>query len=147
MITEAVARTADFGGFARLLGYSLSSTPLHPGSTMTLHTLWQIEAATPNPNKVFVHVLGAPKADGSPVYAQHDGEPCDDSYATTNWTVGDWLAADLTVDLPADLPAGVYTVQTGWYDSVSGARAPVSDDAGPHANEAVQLQQVEVAKP
>jgi len=53
----------------------------------------------------------------------------------------------LTLALPADLAPGAYTVQIGWYDSASGTRATVSGDEGPHANDAVQLQQVVVAQP
>ncbi len=147
LTTVAVTRSADFAGLVRLQGYDLSPAAPHPSDTLSLHTLWQIEDISPTAYKLFAHLLGAPKADGSTVYAQHDGEPCDDSYATTSWTVGDLLAADLTLALPADLAPGAYTVQIGWYDSASGTRATVSGDEGPHANDAVQLQQVVVAQP
>ena len=147
LTTVAVTRSADFAGLVRLLGYGIAPSLPHPGDTLILHSLWQIEDVSPTAYKVFAHLLGAPKADGSTVYAQHDGEPCDDSYSTTNWTAGDLLAADLTLDLPADLPPGTYTAQIGWYDSASGARAPVTGDEGPHANDAVQLQTVTVAQP
>jgi hypothetical protein len=100
--------------------------------------VWQIVQKTPTPDKNFIHLLGAPKADGSIVYAQRDSQPCDDTVATTGWTAG---------DLPADLPPGSYTLQTGWYDSVSGARAPITDDEGPHANDAVQLPPLIVTPP
>ncbi|MEP7358276.1 MAG: hypothetical protein ABI847_13605, partial [Anaerolineales bacterium] len=52
----------------------------------------------------------------------------------------DWLPVSIRLDLPADLPAGSYTLQTGWYEVATGARAPVSSDEGPHANDAAQLQ-------
>ena len=143
----AVARSADFGGFVRLTGYRMTPDSPRPGGALTLHVVWQIEQATQTAYKNFVHLLGAPKPDGSTVYAQHDGQPCDDSYATTGWTAGDQLATDTTLDLPADLPPGRYTLQTGWYDSASGTRAPVTADDGPHPNDAAQLQQVVVAQP
>ena len=143
----AVARTADFGGVVRLLGYSLTPNSPRRGDALKLHLVWQIEQPTHTAYKNFVHLLGLPKADGSTVYVQYDRQPCDDSYATTGWTAGDLLAADTTLDLPGDLPPGTYILQTGWYDSVTGARAPVTADAGPHANDAAQLQQVVVAQP
>ena len=74
----AVARSAEFGGFVRLLGYSLTPAVPQPGGTINLHTVWQIEQKSQTAYKNFVHVLGAPKADGSPVYAQRDGQPCDE---------------------------------------------------------------------
>lgn len=143
----AVARSADFGGLVRMIGFGLSPGTPRPGGALTLHVVWQIERLTSSPYKNFTHLLGAPKADGSIVYAQHDSQPCDDSYATTGWTPGDLLASDTTLELPDDLPPGAYTLQTGWYDSASEARAPVSADAGPHANNAAQLQQLFVAEP
>ncbi len=140
----AVARGADFGGFVRMLGYTVAPGSLRPGGVLKLHVLWQIEQTTPVAYKTFVHLLGTPKPDGSIVYAQHDSQPCDDSLSTTTWLPGDLLSADTQLDLPADLPAGTYTLQTGWYDIETGARAPVSADAGPHLNDAAQLQQLVV---
>ncbi len=140
----AVARSAMFGDFVRLLGYTLAADTPRPGGALKLHMLWQIEQRTRAAFKNFVHLLGPPKADGSPVYAQHDSQPCGDTLPTTLWAGSDLLAASITLALPADLPAGTYTLQTGWYDVAAGARAAVTDDDGPHANEAAQLQLVRV---
>jgi hypothetical protein len=142
----AVARGADFGGWVRMLGYTVTPANVQPGGVLRLRLLWQIEQPTPVPYKTFVHLLGAPKPDGSIVYAQHDSQPCDDSLATIGWPTSDWLAADTFLNLPADLPAGTYTLQTGWYNSETGARAPVSADAGPHRDDAAQLQQIVVSR-
>jgi len=142
----AVARGADFGGFVRMVGYTVTPGAPRPGGTLTLHVLWQIEQPSAVPLKNFVHLLGRPKADGSVVYAQRDSQPCDDSYATTGWAPGNLLAADMTLDLPADLPAGTYTLQTGWYNPADGVREPVLGDAGPHQDDAAQLQPVVVTQ-
>ena len=143
----AVPRSADFGGFVRLVGYSVTPGAPRPGSPLKLRVVWQIAQKTPAPYKNFIHLLGVPKADGSTVYAQHDGQPCDDTVATTGWTVGDLLVQDTTLDLAADVAPGTYTLQTGWYDSASGARAPITADDGPHANDAVQLPPLVVTRP
>jgi 4-amino-4-deoxy-L-arabinose transferase-like glycosyltransferase len=134
------ARNADFGGNVLLQGYGLSDETLRPGATLTLTLLWKIEQPTGAPLKRFTHLLGAPKADGNIVYAQNDSQPCDGSYATTVWEPGDQLVTTETLALPGDLPAGAYTLQTGWYDPDSGARLPVSNDTGSHKDDAVQLQ-------
>jgi hypothetical protein len=136
----ALGRSADFGGSVLLQGYQLSDDVLRPGATLTLTILWRIEQPTATPYKRFTHLLGAPKPDGNIVYAQNDSQPCDDSYATTVWEPGDQLVTTETVAHPPDLPAGSYTLQTGWYDPDSGQRLPVSADAGPHKDDAVQLQ-------
>jgi hypothetical protein len=136
----SLGRSADFGGQVRLQGYQLSDQTLQPGATLTLTILWQVEQPTPTSLKRFTHLLGAPKADGSTVYAQNDSQPCDGSYPTTTWEAGDQLVTTETLAVPPDLAAGSYTLQTGWYDPDSGARLPISADAGPHKDDAVQLQ-------
>ena len=140
----AVTRTVEFGDFVRLLGYTLATDTPRPGGALKLQMVWQIEQRTQSAYKYFVHVLGPPKTDGSPVYAQQDSQPCGDSLPTTLWTASDLLAVSVTLDLPADSPAGAYTLQTGWYDIATGARAPVTLDDGPHANDAAQLQELVV---
>jgi hypothetical protein len=140
LVPVALGRSADFGGRVLLQGYQLSDEALRPGATLTLSILWQIEQPTATPYKRFTHLLGAPQADGNIVYAQNDSQPCDDSYPTTGWEAGDQLVTTETLTLPPDLPAGSYTLQTGWYDPNSGERLPVSADAGPHKDDAVQLQ-------
>ena len=138
----AVARSAEFGDFVRLVGYTLAGDAPRPGGALELELLWKIEQRTTEPYKYFVHLLGPPKADGSPVYAQQDGQPCGDSLPTTLWTATDLLVTDITLSLPADLPPGAYTLQTGWYDPAANARAAVTGDDGPHADDAAQLQPV-----
>jgi hypothetical protein len=129
------------------MGFTVTPDAPRPGRPLTLHVVWQIVQKTGTPYKNFIHLLGAPKPDGNIVYAQRDSQPCNDTVATTGWTAGDLLVQDTTLDLAADLPSGAYTLQTGWYDSLSGARAAVTADAGPHANDAVQLPPLAVTRP
>jgi hypothetical protein len=144
MTPVAVTRGAEFGDFVRLLGYTLAADTAPPGGALKLQMIWQVEQQTQAAYKYFVHVLGPPRADGSPIYAQQDSQPCGDSLPTTLWTASDLLAVGVTLDLPADLPAGTYTLQTGWYDLATGARAPITLDDGPHADDAAHLQAVVV---
>jgi hypothetical protein len=145
--SAAVSREVAFGDFVRLLGYTLGGDTPRPGAALKLDMVWQIEQPTQTAFKYFVHLLGPPKADGSPVYAQQDSQPCGDSLPTTLWTASDLLTVSVMLDLPADLPAGAYTLQTGWYEAASGARAPITLDDGPHANDAAQLQSVMIDAP
>jgi len=138
------ARQVLFGDFVRLLGYTLGGGALRPGGALKLQMVWEIEQHTETAYKYFVHLLGTPNAGVSRVYAQQDDQPCEDSLPTTVWTASDLLTINVSLDLPADLPAGTYTLQTGWYDIATGARAPITLDDGPHDNDAAQLQRVEV---
>jgi len=141
----ALGRSADFGGAVQMQGYQLSDEVLRPGATLALAILWRIEQPTATPYKRFTHLLGAPKPDGNIVYAQNDDQPCGGSYATTVWEPGDQLVTTETLAIPPDLPAGSYTLQTGWYDPDSGQRLPVTGDSGSHKDDAVQLQDLSAA--
>ncbi|MCX7669365.1 MAG: hypothetical protein N2439_04770, partial [Anaerolineae bacterium] len=64
---------------------------------------------------VFTHVLGRPKADGSIVWAGLDAQPGSGSVPTHRWQAGDLILDEYQIALPADLPAGQYQLEIGWY--------------------------------
>jgi hypothetical protein len=53
-----------------------------------------------------------------------DGPPLEGGFPTRLWRSGDSVADEHVIPLPPDLCSGVYTVQGGWYDPVTGARLP-----------------------
>jgi hypothetical protein len=115
-----------------LLGSSLSSDVIRPGETLTVTLFWQAtEGPTRRRHTVFTHLLGPAKADGSIVWAQHDGPPLDNSYPTTRWAQGEIIVDRHSFTVPADAPAGVYQIETGLYTPErGGARLRVLDAAG-----------------
>ena len=116
-------------GSALLKGYSLLGSP-KSGSTLIVLLYWQ----TPPPQnlKVFVHLLGAPNANGSPLWAQddHPAQPGRDPYR---------------IDL-VGVPSGGYTLELGVYDTVTGQRVTITNaDSGTRIGDSGKLQDIEVA--
>ncbi len=78
---------------------------------------------------LFVHVLGpldSRAENAPPLLSQWDSWPLRGHFATSDWNTGEQLGFRVTVPLPAYSPPGEYRVELGWYDSVSGARLPVT---------------------
>jgi hypothetical protein len=75
--------------------------------------------------------LGPARADGSVVWAQHDGPPLGNSYPTTRWAQGEVIVDRHTFTVPADAPPGAFQIETGLYTPArGGARLRLLDAAG-----------------
>jgi hypothetical protein len=117
-------------GFS-LIGYDLDRAVYRPGDIVYLQ-LWWRALETPGKNwTVFTHLLGPVKPDGSTVWAGQDAQPGGGSVPTTVWRPGDLILDEYQLQLPADAPAGEYTIETGLYDpTAGGARAIAVSPAG-----------------
>ena len=99
-----------------LLGSSLSSEVARPGEPVTVTLFWQAEdGPTQMSHTVFTHLLGPAKADGSILWAQHDGPPLGNSYPTTRWDQGEIIVDRHTFTVPADAPSGTFQIEAGLY--------------------------------
>jgi hypothetical protein len=75
----------------------------------------------------FVHLYGPHNpATDNPLWAQDDSEPCRAFYPTSVWDVGEIIKDTFTLALPLDMPAGDYTLKTGFYDLRTLQRLPVT---------------------
>jgi hypothetical protein len=120
-----------------LEGFRLGSRTLKPGDTLGLTLVWRAaHGPTPVRWKVFTHLLDA----SSLVVAQRDAEPADNLRPTTDWAQGEQIDDNYGIVVPADLPAGSYTLEIGMYAGET--RATFADHTGA-ANHLV-LGQVEV---
>lgn len=78
-------------------------------TAVTVELLWQALEEMERPYTAFVHLL-----DGSgQVAAQLDRPPA--GYPTTDWRPNETIYDRYVVPLPAEFPAGSYTVQSGFY--------------------------------
>jgi mannosyltransferase len=108
--TQNLGATLDNG--IVLEGYRLASRSLKPGETLALTLVWRADQApTADRWKVFTHILDA----GSKVVAQRDAEPADNLRPTTTWQPGERIDDNYGIVVPADLPAGSYTLEIGMY--------------------------------
>ncbi|HLZ30992.1 MAG TPA: glycosyltransferase family 39 protein [Chloroflexota bacterium] len=95
-----------------LEAYRLASRSLKPGETLALTLVWRAERGpTADRWKVFTHLLDA----SSKVVAQRDAEPADNLRPTTSWQPGERIDDNYGIVVPADLPAGSYTLEIGMY--------------------------------
>lgn len=108
-----------------LEGYDLDAPRYHPGNIVYLQLWWASDAQVTRDWKVFTHLLGPAKPDGSLVWAGDDAEPGQGSVPTSTWQVGELILDEHQLPLPADLPPGEYLLEIGLYEANSGRRAPV----------------------
>lgn len=121
---------AEFAETLRLRDYRLENPQVRGGEALQVTLTWEMAQATPAQLTYYVHVLGAPRPDGSTVYAQRDSGPCDNAYPTWQWQPDELLREYISVPLPGDMPVGAYDIAVGWYDALTQQRLPVTGGDG-----------------
>lgn len=137
-VEPAVSRPSGalFGDVLRLERYELGTAANRPageqqgdllavpGEDLELTLHWQAGRPRASGVHVFVHVVGqdgrrlAP-ADGPPLSGPAGALPMD------HWPAGETLPDRRRLRLPADLSPGLYRLEVGLYDPVTGDRLPV----------------------
>lgn len=103
-------------------------------------TTWQAIAQPAADHTLFVHLYRQGEEDGQPV-AQLDSQPC---YATGKWQPGEALRETYTLPLPADLPAGDYSLVLGWYTWPDFERLPLSTNQQALSGQRYLLEQIHI---
>ncbi|MCL4490142.1 MAG: glycosyltransferase family 39 protein [Chloroflexi bacterium] len=136
---------ASFGSAISLAGYNLSATTVKPGETLKATLVWQARGKTDKPYTIFVHLLDK----DNNVVAQKDAEPLGGTRPTTGWVANEYLTDTFDLALKADVPAGEYHIEIGWYDAKDPAfaRLPVLDENGVPAGDHVILKTAVTVKP
>ena len=129
-----VALAAAVGDGITLLGYDLQPATPRAGDLLYLQLHWLVDAPPARDWTVFTHVV-APAANGGAQVAGKDGPPGGGSLPTTRWQPGWRVMDEYQIELPADLPAGVYALAAGLY-TADGAQLPPA---------AIPLGMVEIA--
>lgn len=113
-----------FGDRITLQSYALSSATARPGDVLPVQFIWSADERPAVRYKVFLQLLNA---DGA-LAAQRDSEPGGGLSLTTAWPANRPVLDNHALMLPADLPAGEYTLIAGLYDiDDPAARLPVND--------------------
>lgn len=132
-----------FGDVATLLGYDINcpaceglvvsnpsgltvGRPADGDTSLTLTLFWRARARTDQSYTVFTHLIGP---DGRLV-SQQDNPPRDGTRPTDTWLAGELLVDPYRLAIPAGLAAGIYRIEVGLYDAVSGEHLPAFDAGG-----------------
>jgi hypothetical protein len=135
---DSEALRINFGDQIALVDYKFDRWVVSPGETLTVTLDWQALTVPQDDYVVFVHLLLPPDA----VWAQRDAMPQTGAAPTSTWAAGQRVTDMVELVVPAEAPAGLYTVEIGLYDPDTGERLSVNfEDAG------VRLGQVRVAAP
>jgi hypothetical protein len=109
------------GGPIRLLG--MATEQPRAGAALHVVLYWQARAPVQAGYTVFVQVLDA----GNRIVAQRDSLPAGGAAPTDTWTAGAVVRDAYRLELPASLPAGVYRLWVGLYDTAGRRPATLAD--------------------
>ena len=124
---------ARLGPSVTLVGYTLrgsgrdGAATTGPGGSVTLDLYWSAAEKLDRDYTAFTHLLGEahnPRTQG-PVWGQHDSQPADGGYPTTQWLVGDVIVDRHTIPVDEGAPAGSYRLEVGLYTVEDGSRLGV----------------------
>jgi hypothetical protein len=132
----------DFNRQITLTGYHLNQ-PLTPGSSLQLTLYWQVEAPLEVDFTVFVQLVDP----DNNIVAQKDNRPQDGFYGTTSWEPGEQVIDRYTVPLPNEIPAGPYDLLLGFYETDTGLRLQILDEAGVFKSDHLRLSGVNIQAP
>jgi hypothetical protein len=95
-----------------LAGHTLPPVEVQPGQALSLDVVWEASEPMTQAYTSFLHLSDA----SGQGHAGDDLQPWDGLYPTSQWAPGEMVRIGYTLTLPADLPAGLYTLAAGWYD-------------------------------
>jgi hypothetical protein len=96
-------------------------------ATLEIGLLWEAVGQPATDYTVFVHLIGP----AGERLAGDDRPPAGERFPTRFWRSGDLIRSDISLPLPAELPAGGVTLWAGVYESgASELRLPVTDAGG-----------------
>ena len=122
-----------------LLGYDLPRAEIVPGEPLQLTLYWSPLQEMETRYTAFVHLLGQENPQtGSPIWGQKDSEPCHGFYPTAVWREGEIIRDEITFEVAADAPPGLYDLSVGFYTWPDFQRLATAD------GDSFPLQQIEV---
>jgi hypothetical protein len=122
--TTAPPALVTFGGIGALL--DITHTTATIGQPLTVTLAWRTQQKADKDYTVFVHLLDR----NGQLQAQHDGPPDGGNLPTSRWAPAVRLDDTHTLNLPANLPPGTYTLVAGLYDPANGERLSAIDAQG-----------------
>ena len=139
---------ARFDGLGQLLGYDLtlpaprSNTTIQAGEQLTVTLYYQSETDTQRDYTRFLHLYSP----SGGMVAQNDNLPQAGVNPTWSWVPGEVIVEQVTLQIDAQTPPGVYPLSLGFYDAkAEGLRVPARTlDGSPLLDDQVILTEVVV---
>jgi hypothetical protein len=138
--------SATFGGQIHLVGFDADHTVVAPGDKLPLRFYWQADQKPAQDYSLFVHLVDAHT---QVLHAQIDGTPARSTRPTYTWDepsetlISQWF----TLDIPADLQPGTYSILIGLYDYETGIRLPIDTVSLSAKDNAIELISINVDSP
>ncbi len=123
-----------------LLEVDLPQQRLQPGGQLPISLRWQSLSPVDEDYTVFIQVLD----DQDKIVGQVDAWPMQGTYPTSQWKPGEIMDDPYLVQLDADLPAGQYRLQIGWYLLSTLRRLPVLDEDGSPLDDKMTIENLVV---
>jgi hypothetical protein len=123
---------------AQLLGYHVSGE-YRPGQILAVTLHWQALRNIAENDQVFIALVDA----NGRSWSQIDRQPGFNFTPTSRWQPGELMADTYLLELPPDLPPGVYQLRMGMHDSISGQRRSVHDGQG-HTSDQIWLGDITI---
>ena len=137
-------RHVTLGDHLVFQGFDLSDAQVRPGGMLHLTLYWQAEGWMRKSYTVFTHLLDGQEQ----IWGQTDSIPADGDRPTTGWLPGEVLVDTYDISVRPDAPRGLYVIEVGLYDVVTGERLPVRDQEGNRLHgDRILLSPVEVLPP
>ena len=125
-----------FGEGITLNGYDLDSRQAIPGGRLDLTLIWKARSPSTRPYTVFAHLVN----EEGQLVAQEDNWPVNGLWPPTCWRREEVVTDPRRIALPAELPAGRYSLWVGLYDATDGSRLHTID-----GRDAVRLAEIEIS--
>ena len=116
---------ALLGDVVTLLGYDLQGK-VGPGDMLSLTLYWRAEEKMSIPYTVFTHLVD----EKGRIWGQQDNAPVRGTCPTTGWLPGEIVIDEYAIPVQTDAPAGMYRLEVGLYEAMTGVRLPGVDAAG-----------------
>lgn len=148
--TEAIQHPAseNLDNVVGFLGYDLAVETYRPGEEVKLTLYWQALQKMDISYVVFVHLLGTEfnAATENFLWGQVDRVPVAGAYPTTAWAMGETVADPYRVPIQINAPPGLYQIEIGMYEPVTGQRLAVLSEEGQRVGDRILLQPIEVLR-
>jgi hypothetical protein len=114
-------RQVRLGEEISLRGYQTEPGPLKAGASFNFKVYWQTDRPLAENYTIFTQLLDSQGR----LVAGYDSQPLGGYFPTSQWPAGEIVTDQVQLPLPADLPAGSYTLITGMYLLETLERLPV----------------------